>query len=880
MNDKSAAIQLANDLAISSASKTEELENANSKLRELLPDLKRLPGCPTGGEEDILEMSFPPYYTACPNPFIEEWLDKLPKSKEKCRTDPGPFSSDISEGKENIFYKAHSYPTKVPHPAIMRFILHYTQPGDVVLDGFAGTGMTGLAAQACGDPDPISKEAIEQELGADNIRWGARNAILCDLGPSATFISAGVNLPINAAAFDNASKEVIASFNKDYGWLYKTSVKEPNGNSFIADIDYVIWSQVFTCPHCGGEVVFFNEAFDHINGSVRDTFSCRHCGVALKKNQLETRFIQVKTINGDVVQKIEFKPVEIAWRCNKKKGRKAFDDEDQKTLDKVSLLKGFWFPKERIPVETLVHDYVFMLKGLTNIHHIWTDRSLVTLSILWRLASQYPDKITRNALKFWIEQSFWGFSLMNRYVPNHYSHVNQYLSGVYYIPSLHAEPSVTYNLLGNVPSRGKREILKNIWSQSPAKLGQVIISTGSSTKLPVPDSVIDYIFIDPPFGNNIPYSDLAFVVESWHKVFTTTIEEATEDKTKNRTLDDYASLIQRCFQEFYRVLKPGKWMTIEFSNHSNDVWLRIQNALAVAGFIVADTRVIDKEQLSFRQITAQNAVKHDLVISAYKPAERTEQSFKIAAGSADGAWVFVREHLSRVPVTEGTKGQALIVRERQADRIYERMIGYHVARNTLIPMTAAEFYTGLEQKFPVRDAMYFLPEQVEEYERFRLTFKRLAEQDLFIQDESSAIQWLRQKLKDKPQTIAEIQPKFLAELQNSVASWEQLPDLRELLEGNFVQEAQGKWLVPDPKKSEHLDQLRLRALLREYETYVASTGPLVRFRTEAVRAGFKEAWGRRDFAMIVKVGKRLPSEVFIEDSALLHYFRNAERLQG
>lgn len=321
-------------------------------------------------------------------------------------------------------------------------------------------------------------------------------------------------------------------------------------------------------------------------------------------------------------------------------------------------------------------------------------------------------------------------------------------------------------------------------------------------------------------------------------------------------------------------------MTVEFSNHSNDVWLRIQSALALSGFIVADTRVIDKEQFSYRQITAQNAVKHDLVISAYKPAEKMRQIFEIAAGGVDGAWAFVREHLSRVPVTEGVKGQALIVRERQADRIYERMVGYHVARNTLIPMTAAEFYTGLEQKFPIRDTMYFLPEQVEEYERFRLTFKRLAEQDLFIQDESSAIQWLRQKLKDKPQTMAEIQPKFLAELQNSVASWEQLPDLRELLEGNFVQEAQGKWLVPDPKKSEHLDQLRLRALLKEYETYVASTSPLVRFRTEAVRAGFKEAWGRKDFAMIVKVGKRLPSEVFIEDSALLHYFRNAERLQA
>ena len=65
-------------------------------------------------------------------------------------------------------------------------------------------------------------------------------------------------------------------------------------------------------------------------------------------------------------------------------------------------------------------------------------------------------------------------------------------------------------------------------------------------------------------------------------------------------------------------------------------------------------------------------------------------------------------------------------------------------------MTAAEFYTGLEQRFPVRDAMYFLPDQVEAYERFRITFKELASQELFIRDESSALQWLRQVLKNAP----------------------------------------------------------------------------------------------------------------------------------
>ncbi len=82
---------------------------------------------------------------------------------------------DVSEGKTDPIYTAHSYHTKVPHKAIMRAILHYTQPGDIVLDGFAGSGMTGVAAQMCAHPDPEFKETVEAEWQAAGEKapvWG------------------------------------------------------------------------------------------------------------------------------------------------------------------------------------------------------------------------------------------------------------------------------------------------------------------------------------------------------------------------------------------------------------------------------------------------------------------------------------------------------------------------------------------------------------------------------------------------------------------------------------------------------------------------------------------------------------------------------------
>ena len=138
-------------------------EYFTEKLREKLqdPEFRKIEGFPIGEDEDILALSDPPYYTACPNPwlndFIQEWeIQKSEPTEEYSRL---PYAADVSEGKNNPIYNAHSYHTKVPHKAIMRYILHYTEPGDIVFDGFCGTGMTGVAAQMCGD------RAIVESLG-------------------------------------------------------------------------------------------------------------------------------------------------------------------------------------------------------------------------------------------------------------------------------------------------------------------------------------------------------------------------------------------------------------------------------------------------------------------------------------------------------------------------------------------------------------------------------------------------------------------------------------------------------------------------------------------------------------------------------------------
>jgi hypothetical protein len=175
----------------------------------------------------------------------------------------------------------------------------------------------------------------------------------------------------------------------------------------------------------------------------------------------------------------------------------------------------------------------------------------------------------------------------------------------------------------------------------------------------------------------------------------------------------------------------------------------------------------------------------------------------------------------------------------------------------------------------MRDGMFFLPDQVNEYDAKR-TMMELEESQLAfaINDEKSVIQWLNYQLAATPMTYSELQPMYLQELHQS--KYEKLPELLDMLKESFLQDEKGRWYVPDLSSAADLAKLRQKKLVKEfYDSYITGTGKLKVFRLEAIRAGFDECWQQRDFKTIVKVGGRLPEEVLQEDPALLMYYDNA-----
>lgn len=682
------------------------------KLRENLkdPEFRKIEGFPIGSDEDILALSDPPYYTACPNPFIADLINhygkpydpNVPYSRE-------PFAVDVSEGKTDPIYKAHSYHTKVPHLAVVPSILHYTEPGDVVLDGFCGSGMTGVAAQCCGLAPVDYRHKVDSEFrkkGLEAPKWGARRVVLNDLSPAATFIAANYNLPFDVHEFTKAGSLILKEIEKELGWMYETLHSD---GKKTGRIEYTVWSEVFTCPDCSGEVVFLDEALDKDTKRVKDTFPCPHCGSELTKNKIdrcfETRF---DAFLKSPVRLPKRRPSLIAYKVGNNRYEKIPDEYD---LEVIERIEAFSFPSQ-VPTDRMMHapdgddcwgdKWRAGTASFSHVHHLLLSRPAHALAALWSKAKAHPDARIRHMLLFFVEQAIWGMSVLARYAPTHFSQVNQYLSGVYYIASQHAECSPWYIL------DGKLGRLTKAFQSSVAEVGAATLTTGTTARLGLPDDSIDYIFTDPPFGDNLAYAELNFVVEAFHKCFTNVQPEAIVSAHQKKGLSEYQHLMCRCFTEYCRVLKPGRWMTVVFHNSRNSVWTAIQESLQIAGFVVADVRVLDKQQGSFNQAIAVGSVKQDLIISAYKPNGGLEGRFKLEAGMEEGVWDFVRTHLKQLPVFVSKDGQAEVIAERQNYLLFDRMVAFHVQRGVTVPLSAGEFYAGLEQRVPSRDGMYFL----------------------------------------------------------------------------------------------------------------------------------------------------------------------------
>lgn len=817
-------------------------------LEELLDSVRDIEGFPIGKDEDILALSDAPWYTACPNPYIKDFIDVFgkPYDEDMDTYEKTPFVSDVSEGKNDPMYNAHTYHTKVPHKAIMQFIEHYTEEEDIIFDGFCGTGMTGVAAQLL-----------------------KRKAILCDLSPAATFISYNYNKSLDAKRLEIDAKKVLKNVENECGWMYETI--HTDGKS-KGRINYIVWSDVFRCPYCKNEYIFWDAAIDENNGETNKEYPCPNCNSNIKIRDCERVMINKfdRNLNTEFIQAKQI-PVLINYTVNKRKYEKTPDQFDLELIKKIENSEiPYWYPVNILP-DGYNTKQPKVSHGLTHVYHFYTKRNL------WLLAAighSIRDSIYKNSLKC-LQTSVLNRNLSkgNRFVVNKYNpkgRINGPLSGTLYIPPLIVEQNglelIGYKL---------KEIL-SMFNYANSK-GNCIISTQSTTQIhQIPSNCIDYIFTDPPFGDNIMYSELNFLWESWLKIITNKNPEAIMNSTQNKCLDEYKDLMTLCFTEMYRILKPNRWITVEFHNSKASIWNSIQDAIIKAGFIIAQVSILDKKHGTIKQITAPGAVKNDLVINAYKPNEdQNSKYWKIANEGFEHG--FIEDYLRHLPIEPNI--------ERTEKMLYSKLLTQYLNNELDIRFNANKFYMLLSESFKLIDGYWFLDRQISEYEEWKREkgLKAIEEiskkqSTLFVSDENSSLIWLYNFLKT-PKTYSDILTAYNQAITNLD---DEIPELKELLNINFIFE-DGMYRRPltDKERTEK-EEKNEKELLKNFGTILlkarSSNKKIKSIRKEAIKLGFAKAYQEKRFDDILAVANKLEKEI-LENNSEINDFVEIARMK-
>jgi len=546
-----------------------------------------------------------------PNPNLHEFcaahLRTRPYTPSRDTYNTPPFDRPIESTKATKIYNVHSYHLgKKPHDAIREYIKHYTQPSDLVLDPFCGSGSTALAA------------LLED-----------RKAIAIDRSPAATFITKNYCSGISIQGLTKALAELRSRVQEEIEWLYDTRCDGCNGKATTV---FTVYSQTFKCPRCLEKVALFD--CERVEGKTAKgkPITVNVCPNCFKKGAEEVIRSQS--------QKFGYIPVASTTLCKGKckparrfrthtdsdvSKRRSFEEHDLKKLREIDnrpiphrIPSGY----DMTGFSRYQRDALFYY-DVREVADLFTKRNLWAIAAISEAIAQLSDHSAAAALQFALNAIILNCSRMYRYRENL---KGGYQQGIYYM----AQEAQVINVW-----RAFEDKISDLISAAPSlpDHGHLLVSTQNAADLgEIPDNAIDYIFTDPPYGDRVQYGELNFVWEAWLGLDTSWHQdEAIVNEVRGKSEEDWANLMRKAMRECHRVLKPGRWLSLCYHDTSEGTWELVQDIMAESGFIAdksGETLFIDTGQKSYNQLTADKVTKRDLVINF-----RKAKSDEVSAGT-------------------------------------------------------------------------------------------------------------------------------------------------------------------------------------------------------------------------------------------------------
>lgn len=126
----------------------------------------------------------------------------------------------------------------------------------------------------------------------------------------------------------------------------------------------------------------------------------------------------------------------------------------------------------------------------------------------------------------------------------------------------------------------------------------VTIALGSSETMALPTESADLVLTDPPYHDDVQYSELSLPLRAWAELDLT---HAPGDAVVNAAIghnnegQEYSELLARIFSEARRVLKPEGHLIFSFANRSALAWVDLLEALDAAGLRAVGCEIVHSE---------------------------------------------------------------------------------------------------------------------------------------------------------------------------------------------------------------------------------------------------------------------------------------------
>jgi 16S rRNA G966 N2-methylase RsmD len=472
---------------------------------------------------------------------------------------------------------AHAYLTKVPVTAIEPFIKAYSPPGGTVVDPFAGSGMTGVAAAMLG-----------------------RKAHLFDISVLGQHIGRNfVNL-VDPEQFAKHAEEVVCATQADLGDVYAVECAACGREGTLAK---TVWSVMVECSGCKQPVNYYHSM--EAAGWRKADMVCGNCQTAVSsRNRRIAEEPVLDSINS------QCSPTQL--------------DQRPATASNNIDLKKIDYPKVEITPDRQMYKASALGKnGLTTIASFYSDRNLAVLATLRRHIGEVDDPAVRNKLLFAFTACLTRASKRyqwSRKRPLNAANANYYVAAVFYewnVYDLFMRKVKAVAKSDNYVRTARRGHVDRVEVSTP----DVSYNVGSADCIALDDDSVDYVFTDPPFGSNLFYADMALFQEAWLDGFTDVDQEAVIDRSKGgkRTAERYESLLTGALRECNRILRPGGHVSMVFGNSSGSVWGLIQRSIANAGLMIEPDKlaVLNKGQRSVKGLASgfEDVATLDLIIT-------------------------------------------------------------------------------------------------------------------------------------------------------------------------------------------------------------------------------------------------------------------------